>query len=1097
MGRVMAAIVGGVGLLLVAVPTALGSVAIEVLGATPRCTPAFVGTEPPRDTGVVAFFLKRPPADLTLPETFETDFCIANNSSNVTAEDARFYTYFSPEDHSPLQRIGDLAPATGVLVRATVSPAPRRSETTGYGVAADSDTVFCRALFASRCEAQGSYEVDFGDDYEPPPPLFSPPGPLLAAHGIRSDAAAMNEALRIADVLVPGLASRSLSSETDGTGGVWDNAATLIADAENLTNTYGQRVRLLGHSKGGLDARAAIALRPKLFANLGMLATPNGGTRLAEHLCWAQRVPSPVIGGGATFIGFGDCTGPEDALWWLQRGQAAEFSRQAGNPDAPEFVVAGDCGTFSPFDGQARCHDGNIANLCGLLGDNGDGLVCTDSAFARSAFRGGGGDHLELSPTFDLDHSEMRFEPCPVSRVMAPLYGARNRGNPWIGGEGEGCGELGGGGGEFIFRSSGPQADSGATAQAVDPFAGQEAAEQSPRALVAEPGIPALFVIDPEGGDAAVALVLVPAGVAAAVEVTDDAGDPVSGVEVTLADGESAIGEQVYVVSMTGLSGAARRLTVSTDAAAAVAVATSVAASGVRAEADIVPASGPGAPSTISARLAGVPASEASAYVASARVIGPTGLATIPLPAASGGPDATFSSSTVLRAGDYTPIDISIEGPRSRTITSGATIPDAEASLTGLQSDALVDTDADGVADTLRLRVGLDVDTPDDYFLTADLRDPSGRTLTSVLGEATLTAGAGVVTLEVPTTQLLALGASGPFTLADAYLARGPQHRKVAVSAGLGTTSGAYPVGALPITAPTLSAPSAEVGDADEDGLLDQLAFSSTVSVPADGPYELRGMLVGPSGGVIEQLARPVVLEAGRRLVTLEVDGAHIVAGGSGRYQLVDLRLVPIEAPNLPEAEGGVGFTAPLDAADWEAADYTAPALTLTTPADGASLVSDQVATADYSCQEEAGGSGLADCTGTVASGAQIDTAGTGTRAFTVQTRDRAGNLAAAAATYTLGPRQLVSPVLECVVVRVDGTLRARFGYQNPNPAPVRIPIGPRNRFTPAPESRAQPTVFATGRQANVFEADLLPLGAWQLDGALATPGLVSPICVG
>ena len=41
---------------------------------------------------------------------------------------------------------------------------------------------------------------------------------------------------------------------------------------------------------------------------------------------------------------------------------------------------------------------------------------------------------------------------------------------------------------------------------------------------------------------------------------------------------------------------------------------------------------------------------------------------------------------------------------------------------------------------------------------------------------------------------------------------------------------------------------------------------------------------------------------------------------------------------------------------------------------------------------------------------------------------------------------------------------RPRFGYQNENEGTVDIPVGPDNRFNPAPQGRGQTTVFAAGR---------------------------------
>jgi virginiamycin B lyase len=83
------------------------------------------------------------------------------------------------------------------------------------------------------------------------------------------------------------------------------------------------------------------------------------------------------------------------------------------------------------------------------------------------------------------------------------------------------------------------------------------------------------------------------------------------------------------------------------------------------------------------------------------------------------------------------------------------------------------------------------------------------------------------------------------------------------------------------------------------------------------------------------------------------------------------------------------------------AIDTTAPTVDLTVPADGASFLVGDAVTAAYSCGD-AGGSGLASCTGPVPSGIRIDTATTGTHAFTVTATDGAGNTASVTHTYTV-----------------------------------------------------------------------------------------------
>jgi len=72
--------------------------------------------------------------------------------------------------------------------------------------------------------------------------------------------------------------------------------------------------------------------------------------------------------------------------------------------------------------------------------------------------------------------------------------------------------------------------------------------------------------------------------------------------------------------------------------------------------------------------------------------------------------------------------------------------------------------------------------------------------------------------------------------------------------------------------------------------------------------------------------------------------------------------------------------------------DSVPTSITLTTPPEGAVYTLGQVVIANYACQDELGGAGLASCAGNVASGAAIDTGSVGAKTFTVTAANNAGN---------------------------------------------------------------------------------------------------------
>ena len=90
--------------------------------------------------------------------------------------------------------------------------------------------------------------------------------------------------------------------------------------------------------------------------------------------------------------------------------------------------------------------------------------------------------------------------------------------------------------------------------------------------------------------------------------------------------------------------------------------------------------------------------------------------------------------------------------------------------------------------------------------------------------------------------------------------------------------------------------------------------------------------------------------------------------------------------------------------------DQSAPSIRVSSPGDTTITVGQSV-TADYGCTDEAGGSGVASCSGPIASGAAVDTSTPGTFGFTVTGTDNAGNAASATKTYTVvAPPPVVVP---------------------------------------------------------------------------------------
>lgn len=86
-----------------------------------------------------------------------------------------------------------------------------------------------------------------------------------------------------------------------------------------------------------------------------------------------------------------------------------------------------------------------------------------------------------------------------------------------------------------------------------------------------------------------------------------------------------------------------------------------------------------------------------------------------------------------------------------------------------------------------------------------------------------------------------------------------------------------------------------------------------------------------------------------------------------------------------------------------------------------------------------------------------------------------------------------LTPHVTCATFQAtNNTLYPLFGYTNPTAAPIDVPVGPQNVFTPGAGNRGQPTTFLPGTQGSVFRAPfpvstLVRSISWTLDGTTVT----------
>ena len=85
----------------------------------------------------------------------------------------------------------------------------------------------------------------------------------------------------------------------------------------------------------------------------------------------------------------------------------------------------------------------------------------------------------------------------------------------------------------------------------------------------------------------------------------------------------------------------------------------------------------------------------------------------------------------------------------------------------------------------------------------------------------------------------------------------------------------------------------------------------------------------------------------------------------------------------------------------------------------------------------------------------------------------------------TASAKGTVVPLLDCVVTNRDGSWTAVFGYRNTSSSTVTIPVGARNKVTPATYGAPQPTTFRPGTHHGTFTVPVTRGGGpmWHLDG--------------
>jgi hypothetical protein len=90
-----------------------------------------------------------------------------------------------------------------------------------------------------------------------------------------------------------------------------------------------------------------------------------------------------------------------------------------------------------------------------------------------------------------------------------------------------------------------------------------------------------------------------------------------------------------------------------------------------------------------------------------------------------------------------------------------------------------------------------------------------------------------------------------------------------------------------------------------------------------------------------------------------------------------------------------------------------------------------------------------------------------------------------------------ITPIAECVELKQDGSLVARFGYRNDGTSAVDVAVGAQNYFTPGALDRAQPRTFLVGRVTNLFTVSFSSSEKlqWVVGGSVASASIATERC--
>jgi hypothetical protein len=272
---------------------------------------------------------------------------------------------------------------------------------------------------------------------------------------------------------------------------------------------------------------------------------------------------------------------------------------------------------------------------------------------------------------------------------------------------------------------------------------------------------------------------------------------------------------------------------------------------------------------------------------ATAYLIDPSGAKT-PITLTATGTGAWTGQATVAASGTNK-IEAQTTGDRPRYAEAGVSVASGKVTIAPGFTEQLVDTDHDGLADSLLLTITVTATAPGDYSLGSDLVSSTGEEIDTAGADVHLVAGTQQVPIDFVGQAIYNAGISGPYRLVNLRITDTTDGAVEAAAAGMGLTQ-AYNYKVFqhfPVLIDRTSVAMVPI-DSNGNGLYERLDLSGNVTVDTGGAYRVVAGLTAPDGSQVARTSAVIQLNAGTNSFTTSFGGSEIWTSGKDGPYVVD-----------------------------------------------------------------------------------------------------------------------------------------------------------------------------------------------------------------